>query len=111
MANDIGWMSGIVIFWIVLTILLTNFANDHTFGQNQTFDFNSNVDVGSFNDTNSEAHASANPYQYLSMWYRIFLFRVPSLPTPLNVMITLFNWFLGIVFGLLVYRQVRSGAG
>ncbi len=109
--GDVSKIIGIILFWVFLTFMFTLYAFDVSFGQELDQDFNTTEVLESFNATINEEISLLTPFKFIGMTFQIFTFSIPNVSFTANILISLVNWILVVVFALLIYRQVRSGAG
>lgn len=116
--RDIVAMIFVAFFWFLLSMSFTAFALDETITDisisQQGNASTSIIDTDSLNATNIEAGDETSSSNFISMWFRIITFRIPSnlgLPSLLTFIINAINFILVATFGLMMYRQGRSGSG
>lgn len=115
--KDLVLISGIILFWGFLTIILTGINADPLITDidivgNSTTD--ATLPDGRLNITDEtfSSPSSIGIIKYLDMFVRMFTFRLPSsFPDSLNVFLNLFNYLLVGLLALLMFRQVRNGGG
>jgi hypothetical protein len=115
--RDIPMILGIIIFWFVMSIILTDMANDPTIVQT-SFEGNSttviDIDTSSINMTAIPTGDDVTPVSFMNLLARIFTFRlntIVDMPVLISSIISFINYLLVLWFGILLFRQFSIGGG
>lgn len=116
--RDIVGLLSIALYWFILALMLTHVQSDETLVDSQaSFDGNNtnviSLDTSTLNVTSIDA-GSTGSVSFLSMLGRILTFRIPQNTSFPLIMINIVEWsnfILVVIFGILLYRQLRSGSG
>jgi hypothetical protein len=116
--KDMIILSTIIVFWFLLALGLAYTYEDEliiTELQEGNSSYIIDVDTSqSFNITDQTEQDFTETKGFISMLFRILTFRIPrvsSIPNGLITFIEFFNFLLVLLFGLMIYRLIRSGAG
>ena len=117
--RDIVGMISIGCYWFILALILTLISADTSLQESQTAfdgsDLNTTViDTSNLNVTDTDAGSTVGSVSFLNMFFCMITFRIPTVagfPSIIINFIEIANFMLVVVFGLLFYRQIRSGSG
>lgn len=125
--RDLTILSAIIIFWIFYGTFIVAIQDDSVlnsmggFEGNQTTNYNVRPDItqGLENESTDTIVIFKETTKSKSMSFVDFLFKIitfgvsgiSGLPLWIATLLVSFNYFLGLVVGLIIYRLIRHGGG
>lgn len=109
--NDVHYIIFILAFWVIYAGMITAWAGDTAIGGATNFGYNTTIESSYFNSSLTATSTETNPYNYLSAFFGLFIFRIPGLTPTLTAIVAGLNYILVTILGLLIYRLARSGGG
>ncbi|OGF62697.1 MAG: hypothetical protein A2Y62_14275 [Candidatus Fischerbacteria bacterium RBG_13_37_8] len=108
MPSDLKILGGIILFYFAISVLFYYMLQD-TFIQSSITGYEENTQI--YNISINSTETTSNPSSFIGLFYSFHIPENSSIPYGVLFAIKIINYSVLLFISLLIYRQIRSGAG